>query len=271
MCGGAPKGEDAGMSGAGRRPKGWEDGTAWIAEDVGPPNGELFDEDSMFALARFDAHVESESLASGVRNGPSQVSAGEAVAWARRHAARVIIRWFGPEGVTHASAGEHPVIWDDGELLPPWDDDLQLAPRRIPGWEHLDRTEDDPEISWEVVLRGDAWSPPPSFAASCEATLRAAADAELVAFTFQDTTPTPPADGEYAYIAIGEGLRVHLRLDASTHAQACERGETLVRHATSAAYGRQPPDLHLGPSDAFPTGSEAAATNARIDRTGRLF
>ena len=129
------------MSEAERKPKGWDDGTAWIAEDTGAPNGDPFDDDGMFALARFTAHVESKSLASRLREGPSGVPAEEAIAWARGHAARVIIRWFGPEGTMHASAGEHPV-----GSLPQWDD-LQLVPRRIPGWEHLDRTDADPAIS----------------------------------------------------------------------------------------------------------------------------
>ncbi len=261
------------MSTSGKKPKGWDDGTAWIAEDVGPPSGDPVD-DGMFALARFDAHVESESLSSGFRDGPSGVSAEAAVAWARRHAARVIIRWFGPDGTTHASAGERPVIWDDGEPLPPWDDDLRLAPRRIPGWEHLDRTDADPPISWEVMVRGDAFFPPPGFADAFEATLRAEDDIELVAFAFKDTSPELPEDGtEFGWVAYGDGLKVHLRLHASTHAQACQRGKALVRGAAVIALARERPEPHdvHAYADAFPTGSEAAHDNAGIDRTGRIF
>ncbi|MBJ7520129.1 MAG: hypothetical protein JHC84_10570 [Solirubrobacteraceae bacterium] len=257
------------MSTSGKKPKGWDDGTAWIAEDVGSPDGDPFDEDGMFALARFDAHVESESLSSGFRDGPSGVSAEAAVAWARRHAARVIIRWFGPDGTMEASAGERPV-----GSLPRWDDDLQLVPRRIPGWEHLDRTDADPPISWEVMVRGDAFFPPPGFADAFEAALRAEEDIELVAFAFKDTSPVLPEDGsETAYVALGEGLRVHVRLHASTHVQACERGQALVRGAAVIALARERPEPHdvHAAADAFPTGSEAADDNARIDRTGRIF
>ncbi len=258
------------MSTAGKKPKGWDDGTAWIAEDVGSLNGDPFDEDGMFALARFDAHVESASLASGVRQGPSGVSAADAIAWARRHAARVIIRWFGPVGTEHASAGAQPV-----GSLPQWDDNLQLVPRRIPGWEHLDRTDADPAISWEVVVRGDAFRPPPTFAEVFERTLRAEDDIEVVAFAFKDTSPVLPEDGtEVAWVAAGHGLKVHLRLEASTHAQACQRGEALVRRAAVTALNRERPDVydvHVGNSDAFPTGSEAAEDNAGVDRAGRVF
>ncbi len=253
-----------------RKPTGWDDGTAWIAEDVGSLNGDPSDDDGMFALARFDAHVESASLASGVRQGPSGVSAADAVAWARRHAARVIIRWFGPDGTKHASAGEEPA-----GSLPRWDDDLQLVPRRIPGWEHLDRTDADPAISWEVVVRGDAFFPPPGFADAFEAALRAEDDIELVVFAFKDTSPVLPEDGsEVGWVACGEGVKVHLRLEASTHAQACRRGEALVRRAAVGALDRERPDPHdvsLGNTDAFPTGSDAAADNAGINRTGRVF
>lgn len=255
------------MSTSGKKPKGWDDGTAWIAEDTGAPNGDPWG-DGMFALARFDAHVESSSLASGFRVGPSGVPAQEAVAWARRHAARVIIRWFGPEGTMEASAGERPV-----GSLPRWDDDLQLVPRRIPGWEHLDRTDADPAISWEVMVRADAFSPPPGFADTFETTLRSEDEIELVAFAFK--VPSPVVDGsEVGWTTYGAGLKVHLRLEASTHAQACERGESLVTRAAVVALNRERPDPHdvnLGNTDAFPTGSEAAEDNARIDRTGRVF
>jgi hypothetical protein len=82
--------------------------------------------------ALFFAHVEFDEPGPFSHvNGPDDVSAEEAVAWARRHAERVIVR----VGDTHYSAGEQPV---DG--LEPWPLGLWRAVAST-GWYRSDRSD----------------------------------------------------------------------------------------------------------------------------------
>jgi hypothetical protein len=132
---------------------------AWVVEETGDPT---IDEDPLVALALFSAHVEIDRQPEGDELGPERVSAEEAIAWSRARAARVIVRVCGGEqGTIHYSAGETPIEWEDGPL-PQWPTDgLHLSKRRLPLWEHVDRTDTDPPIDWDVVVRPlQGWGKP---------------------------------------------------------------------------------------------------------------
>ena len=125
--------------------------TAWIAEE----SGDLDDWDPLIVTGLFYGHVETDELPDGVEWGPEELApAGELIDWARARATRVIVRVCGGEdGTLHYSAGEEAVVWD-GESLPAWPaGGLDLRRRRLPGWEHVDRTEADAPIEWDVVVR----------------------------------------------------------------------------------------------------------------------
>jgi hypothetical protein len=92
---------------------------------------------------RFRVHWESED-GDEHGEGPGYVSAEEAIAWARRHAPRVLVRI---DADTHFSAGELALDDDDGTPLPTWPEEgVLLRPR--PWGSPLDGSVQ--EIDWQV-------------------------------------------------------------------------------------------------------------------------
>jgi len=92
---------------------------------------------------RFGVHWESED-GKEHGEGPEYASAEEAIAWARRHAARVLVRI---DADTHFSAGELPLDDDDGTPLPAWPEQgVLLRPR--PWGSPLDGSVQ--EVDWQV-------------------------------------------------------------------------------------------------------------------------
>jgi hypothetical protein len=116
---------------------------AFVMEELGE------DEAGPIATARFSVHLERQSgTGDDFEIADEAMSLDDALAWASERAARVLVRrgGFGDHAYT---AGEVPI-----EETPPLSDALPVEPRRLPGWEFVDRTTADPPISWDVVVEG---------------------------------------------------------------------------------------------------------------------
>lgn len=236
-----------------------------IAEESGPL-GDTDDawkpRDTMYALARFSAHVEYDV---GGRwefeDGPRDVDIHEALAWCRQRAAKVVVQWFGPQGITHASAGEVAVAG-----APSWESHAPV-PRRIPGWEHLDRTADDGPISWEVITWASVAPADARLAEALTASLRASHGEDLVAVKVTPQAgPEPKGDGWIGWVA-DLNVGVHLRVSAPTHDDACRRAVAACTAATAGLAERFDVVNWEDNTAAYPSGS-AAARNADLNRDG---
>lgn len=124
---------------------------AWVHED-----GE-WTERGFCALGTFSAHIAGVDADAP----PSiwTVPVDEAIAWARKRARRVIVRYVAPPGepsvFTAGAQDARTNLEVDGPMveLPRWPPpDLQLTPGRNPGWEFMERTDGEEPIQWEVVL-----------------------------------------------------------------------------------------------------------------------
>jgi hypothetical protein len=234
---------------------------AWVCEDIGDPT---LDEDDYIALGVFSAQIESDET--GLEPGPERASAEDAIAWGRARAATVIVRCCESWENTFYSAGEKAARGQNGDILPVWPKGgLGLQPRRLPGWEHLDRTLDDEPIEWDVVLGTDVLPQPTRFAAAFEPALRREDSLRVVAI---DVRPAPVAQGGYIVLA-SDTVRVHVRITARTEAEATELAGDAGRRAIDAALAESAADpsrhrVGEWQGDAYPTGSIAAAYNAGL-------
>lgn len=186
------------------------------------------------------------------------------------------MQWFGPAGTTHASAGDVPVA--DAPL---WEHHWPV-PRRIPGWEHLDRTADDEPISWEVVARGAVAPPGRDLARDLRGALSTSQRADLVAVKVER-----PAGGalrsaarrlqslrtggaaHYSYAAM-DNVTVHLRVDARTSDEACRLASRVCASATQHCAPDADQSWSPENAEAYPTGSRAAE-NASVDQRGYFY
>jgi hypothetical protein len=236
---------------------------AWVCEESGDSSA---GEDGCQALALFRAHVDSDELPEGFEQGPERAPAEEAIAWARAHAAKVIVRCCESWENTFYSAGEK-----QAGPLPAWPEGgLDLEPRRLPGWEHLDRTEDDDPIQWEVIAGGDVFPQPAEFGPAFENALGCERSVAVV----RTVVSEPHVQGR-AFVLAGDTIRAHLRLTARTVEEATALATAACSRAAVTALNGTSSDLadHLRPewrADAYPTGSKAARVNARLDQGGEL-
>lgn len=115
-------------------------GTVFIAED----------EDSVFTgsdvdhflTGRFSGHLEKGNR---IWDSFEDVSLEEALAWARERAARIVVR---------VGYGPAYAIGFESESRPPWPRDGLAAPvrRRAPDEEWKDRTDADPDATWQATV-----------------------------------------------------------------------------------------------------------------------
>lgn len=247
--------------------------TAWIAEETGG----IDDEDSLIATGLFYGHIETDELPEGVEWGPEELAtAGELIDWARARATRVVVRVCGGEdGTLHYSAGEERVLWE-GEPLPEWPaGGLDLRRRRLPGWEHVDRTEADAPIEWDVVVSPlqAVGGPVAGFGRAVSREMSRESDITVLEWASRP-------GGGFAFdekagftVFYGEGkpaADVLLRLRARTVGEA----EQLANRACLAATRRVLDERSLpfdteplpwsSEAHAYPTGSRAAEWNARV-------
>jgi hypothetical protein len=111
-------------------------GTVFVAELMDP-------EEPFMLTGLFAGHVErDDDLADEFEDLP----ADEAIAWGRERAKVVLIRTGDSD---YYSAGP-----DNPQRLPEWPSSAAPhGPRRVPGFEALDNTEDDPPVLWDVRVR----------------------------------------------------------------------------------------------------------------------
>ena len=212
--------------------------------------GGFDDDEHLRALALFSAHVEAEELPEGFLDGPQRAPEAEAVAWAREHAAKVVVRTCETWENVRYSAGQVPV--KDAE---PWPEGgVGLQPRRLPGWEFVDRTENDDPIAWDIAVGGL-----PSdlqFAPGFEEKFRRALDSDP-SIELLDLAFTPPALAEGTfYLAAGEILAIHVRVTGRT---VVEAAGAATRACDAAAGGGWE-----WTASAYPAGSRAGRANARL-------
>ncbi len=98
------------------------------------------------ATGTFSVSVQGEESGE-LAASPARLGLADAVAFAARHADRIIVRVADRWESTSYSAGPHRV---DG--LAPLPAGVMLARRRAPGWEFVDRTPSDPAIEWDVKV-----------------------------------------------------------------------------------------------------------------------
>lgn len=219
----------------------------------------------MYALARFSAHIEYDV---GGRwefeTGPQNVDIDDALAWCRERAAKIVVQWFGPDGTTHSSAGEMPVGG-----APQWEPHTPV-PRRIPGWEHLDRAADADLIGWEVIAQGIVVPADAGLADALASGLRASHGDDLVAVKVRpQALPKPTAGTSVAWVA-DVNVAVHLRVSARTYDDACRRGMEVCAQATAGLTERFDVVSWEHNTEAYPTGSPVAR-NADLDLDGAVI
>jgi hypothetical protein len=205
---------------------------AWVVEE-----SEEDENFRPFSLGVFSAHVEGPGVPDHHDRGPQFVEIDVALAWARAHSPRVIVRYDAPEGEPH----EFTAGTDEMQHLPRWPPAaLALERRPMPGWEHLDRTEGARPISWDVevaVLGSEA---------DAHATVERLAQDRRV----RDVEIARPAEDD-------EEPRLLLRLDASTVDIAEETACTVVTEALASG------DVTVEAA-AYPTGSDLARWNVGL-------
>ena len=254
---------------------------AWVAEET----GDSFDrhEDPLVALGLFSVHLEDNRLEHGWEQGPQRVPAAEAIAWARERSTQVVVRICARHGESdHFSAGVDPIVWD-GEPLPEWPEGgLGLKRRRLPEWEFVDRTDSDPPIDWDVLIRPvQGWGDPVAeFSNAFGAALESdPAVAEVVwgaragGGVLRDADlPDAGSSKQVGWAGSGNpAAEARIRLSARTVAEAealgteiCERAARAALRRCGASRGEDDPLSWSTEADAYPTGSWASAANARL-------
>jgi hypothetical protein len=235
---------------------------AFVSEDSGDPT---IGEDGLWTLGLFTVFVEAGHSDGGIDHGPARVPAEEAIAWARERAARVVVRVEDSWQSSFYSAGELQALDDNGTPLAAWPDGgLDLKPRRSPGWEHVDRTEADEPIDWDIVVSWDSIDGIPGGVAK---ELRNKLERN---HSLRDVVVkvhrTRPARGPAVVIGLDPRLRVRLCLKARTLKSAKASAVDACQHSLHAvlrSLGETPPrDFQHWSAEAYPTGSHAARANA---------
>lgn len=233
---------------------------AWVCENVG---------DEYDALATFHVYVDTDELSEGYEEGPDEVPIEPALAWARSRASTVIVRCCESIENTFYSAGEIPA-----RRGKPWPEaGLSLMPRRLPGWEHLDRTTADAPIQWDVIVRGDVVPQPVGFGRAFRRALIGSGRADLLETRI--TGPFQRRRGEQFYNVHGETVRAALRVTARTHAEASELASwacaVSAERALFETSQERDHDVSAWGADAYPTGSWAAKSKARVEPSRGIF
>ncbi len=141
-----------------------------------------------------------------------------------------------------------------------------LVPRRIPGWEHLDRTDEDEPISWEVVARGSVLPVGETFAERLADGLRAVPGIEVVAVK---ADPASLPEGGTGYLATDD-VAVHARLVARTYNDACQRATDACADVAGHCAPASEQHWDAEQTEAYPTGSRAAG-NADVEQRGYFY
>jgi hypothetical protein len=198
---------------------------------------------------------------------------GEAIAWARARADRVLVRLGG----VFYSAGRVPFAVDRGRTPdPPLDESLQFTRRRLEGWEFLDLTDADPPIVWDVVVEMDTRSAALLASGGTRtdlgerwlAALKQASSLRVVKMT-KSGAHGRVNSGTGWWSAIASTPVAVLRLEAQGYEAALRKAADAAADAAAAAEWFPAPQFSRG--QAFATGSAPARSNARIGETGTIL
>ncbi len=226
------------------------------------------------ATGRFEVFIESDD---GRVRGPAGISVLQALRWAEGQAQRVLVRYSAPEGEPSLfiAAGRR-----SDETLPAWPPSCpDLSRRRLPGWEHLDRRDTDPPISWDALVHiRQRWGEAvPELTEAFIASLEAELTRPVVAWRagagggvdqrgeHQNQVDAMPVSARFG----GEAARVLFQVTAATVRMAERAAVELAESALSDALHRLRAVENLGSWStdvrAFPTGTKASAQNLRFD------
>jgi hypothetical protein len=222
--------------------------------------------------------VETDELPDGYEAGPEEPApAAQLIDWARARATRVIVRVCGGEdGTLHYSAGEE-TVFSDGEPLPEWPaDGLDLRRRRLPGWEHVDRTEADAPIEWDVVVRPlqAVGEPVAGFGGAVSREMSRESDIRVLEWASRPGGGFAVDEKSGFTVFYGEGkpaADVLLRLRARTVGEAEQLANQACLSATRRVLAERSLPFDTEPlpwsseAHAYPTGSRAAEWNAKLD------
>jgi hypothetical protein len=223
-----------------------------------------------------------------VEEGPNWLTLDDALAWGRARAARIDLWCWRERDNVCFSAGEIDISTpdrgeDDPRRIEPWPPEgLHLKARRLPGFEHLDRTEADEPIAWNVKILGNARDRPQDevFAQAWAAGLRRQPGVELLDSRVWPIPPLSPS--QLAAITAGrpyttslepEGVGAELRVTAATHAdaQALAAGAGAAAIAQALAHTKSvPKPWQWQEPIAFPSDSRLAR-NTNLDQSGLIY
>ncbi len=222
------------------------------------------DEAGPIATARFSVMLERRS---GERASfevtEEAMPLDDALIWARGRASRVLVRRGG--------FGDHPYTAADvpDEDERPLAEALPVEPRRLPGWEFVDRTPSHPPISWDVVVEAycadptsGKWAPFDGAAGERWAASLAAAPIEVV--QARSDWALGRRSGR-TWLHPAEFAVAVLRVQART----VEEARSVTAAAVSASIGTVTTSTAWGlrAAAAYPTGSGPARHNARLGAT----
>jgi hypothetical protein len=227
---------------------------AFVSEELGE------DEAGPIATARFSVTLERRSGDGASVEIEDSMSLDDALVWARERASRVIVQ-PGGFGVQANTAGDLPV-----EEMRPLSEALPIKPRRLPGWEFVDRTMADTPISWDVVVeayqagrRPGEWRPFDRGVGERWGALLGAAPIEVIELR---SNWVVLRRFERGWTQPAEFAAAVLRVRARSVEEARSVADSLVRDAIGTTTASTPWSLRA--AGAYPTGSAAARSNARV-------
>jgi hypothetical protein len=227
---------------------------AFVYEEVGA------DEAGPIATALFTATMERKSGDEApVEVAEEAMSLDEALVWGRDRASRVVVR-LGGVGDHLYTAGEVPV--DDARPLA---EAPSVQPRRLPGWEFVDRTMADPPIPWDVIVEGyqpaqavgTKYQPFDGSVGGRWAASLADAPIEVVELRTDWAIEQPRGR---TWVRLARFPVAVVRVKARTVEEARSVTNSLIGETTAGASEA----WSVRARDAYPTGSASAQANARI-------
>lgn len=233
-----------------------DDWIAFVSEEVGE------DEAGPTATALFSVLLERQSdEGASVEIAGDAMSLDDALVWARKRASRVLVRrgGFGDQAYT---AGD--VAVEEGRPLA---DALPVEPRRLPGWEFVDRTTADAPISWDVVVEvfqmptplGAKWRPFDGTLGEQWATSLARLPIEVVELRANWAVQQPSGR---TWVRLAAFPVAVLRVQARTVEEARSAVAALISESIETMTASPPWSLRA--AAAYATGSAPARANARV-------
>jgi len=220
------------------------------------------DEAGPIATARFSVMLERQPDGVEVEDIEESMSLDDALVRARERATRVLVR-LGGFGDHAYTAGDVPI-----EDWPPLSEALPVEPRRLPGWEFVDRSAADSPISWDVVVEG--YQPAqaigtkyqPFDGAVGERWASSLHDAPFQVVELRTDWAIEQPMGR-TWVRLAQFPVAVVRVQARTVEEARSVTDHLLAETTGAAEATAAWSVRA--SAAYPTGSAPARANARVE------